>query len=263
EEVFYFDAFRNLGLDKAVFNKERVTANRSGTLISEREEMILKKISSSKLCIFKPREKELMLGRIREAVRKKKPMKFFMLWGVWRKERADAADAEAVEIIEKMIGGVRGLHPPGAEIAILLTDTHAELNLIDMRSIYGYNSYLGSFERYAKERGIRTLRLSEVLKTVKEINDEEIVKIEKHEIWPRLLASAKKYYGGEDSKLGAKKYVARRLSEKPMLEKIFSDSIFISYSGPRYEILAPKLPTLYLMPNRRRTSKKPWFTIGG
>jgi len=76
----------------------------------------------------------------------------------------------------------------------------------------------------------------------------------------KLVSSAEKYYLGKDKLEGARAYVRRRLAKKPILSKIFEGSVFLTYNGPRYDVLAPDLPTLYMLSNRKRNSRKPWFS---
>jgi len=93
-----------------------------------------------------------MLELAKRCTQKKKPLEFFMLWGVWKKTRANAAEAEALEIISEMLAQVKRVHAPGCRLTIILADSHAELNLMDKASIYAYDAYMGSFERFAQAK---------------------------------------------------------------------------------------------------------------
>ncbi len=263
EEALYFGVFRKFRYDKALFNRKRVTANRS-TSVGEnrgaREARVMRIMTDSKISVFKPRNEEKMRGVIRGNVGTKKPIRFFMLWGVWRKNGVDNTDFEAVGILDELLMGIRAVHGPGASLTIVLTDSHAELNGVEKKDIYGYDSYMANFERYARLKGYDTKRLSEILGKVNVGGvAEEAEKIEGSEIWENLASSAERYYSGENKLDGARAYVRRRLAEKPMLAKIFDGSIFLTYNGPRYDALAPDLPTLYIISNRKRESRKPWF----
>ncbi|MFH0817558.1 MAG: asparagine synthase-related protein [Candidatus Micrarchaeota archaeon] len=262
EEAFYFGIFRKFGFDKAEFNKKRVVANRSNSLKHEsKDEKIMKVLESSEFSIFSPRHEERLKKIVRGCIVKNKSIKLFMLWGVWRKNGINFADVEAVEILGKMLSKIKNEHGPGANLTIVLTDSHAELNGVEKKEIYGYDSYMASIERYARSKGYETKRLSEVLgKASLGGIGEEARKIEGGEIWGNLVSSAEKYYGGKDKLEGARAYVGRRLAEKPILSKIFEGSIFLTYNGPRYDALAPDLPTLYIISNKKRESGKPWFT---
>ncbi|TAL53072.1 MAG: hypothetical protein EPN86_04740, partial [Nanoarchaeota archaeon] len=153
EEAFYFRIFEGLGYCKARFNMKRVIANRTlsihrniGDNLADR---ILNKISSKKFCRFGIKQRERMSALISEAVKRKSPIEFFMLWGVWKKDSVDVADEAALEILDNMLSGIIDIYPTGFRLTIVLADTHAELNLMDKMKIYAYDSYLGSFERFA------------------------------------------------------------------------------------------------------------------
>lgn len=268
EEAFYFGIFRKLGLDKAEFNSDRVAANRrlsmeKGPRLSAEEE-VFRRLAGKKHCRFHPKKEDRMRQLIKQAVAKKKPLELFMLWGVWKKGSVNGAESAALGIIEELGQEVRKAYPPGFRLTIVMADTHATLNLMDKMSVYGYDSYLGSFERYARSRGFDVIRLSEIIaKRHAEPNGvkEGLARVQQSGYWPVLLASAGKYYEGEDKEAGAAAYVERRLSEKPTLEKAFKNSIFLTYNGPRYDVLAPDLPTIYRVANRQRTNEKPWFVL--
>jgi asparagine synthase (glutamine-hydrolysing) len=267
EEAFYFSIFYRLGFAKAHFNSERVTANHSSSLEKRPlalEEQLFEVISSHRYCRFKPKKSEDIMVLLKQAVAKKKPIELWMLWGVWKKSTVNGAESEALEIFEAMHQEVKKIYPPGIRLTLVMADTHAAVNLMDKMSIYGYDSYLGSFERFANSKGHNVVRLSEVLS---QKNSEvpnmqgELVKIQSSSYWPILISSAKKYFEGKDTEEGVRAYVRRRLSEKPFLEKAFKNSIFLTYNGPRYDALAPDVPTLYPISNRKRTNEKPWFNM--
>lgn len=228
------------------------------------EEKIYKAITKGKYCRFHAKKPDEMREIIGEAVKQKKPIEFFMLWGVWKKVSINQADVEALEILDGMQHSVQAVYPPGFRLKIVMADAHAELNLMDKRGIYAYDAYLGAFERHANSKGIATVRLSEILPVcipMPSSLQQEMGEIQKSGYWKILLDSAGKYYEGEDKEVGAKKYVQKRLAEKPVLEKLFGSSIFLTYNGQRYDALAPDLPTIYPIANRKRTSEKPWFVI--
>lgn len=268
EEAFYFTIFSKLGFGKAQFNSDRVAANKRMSLEKKpqlsAEEEVFHRLTDKKRCRFHPKKENDMRQIIKQAVAKKKPIELFMLWGVWKKGTVNGAESAALEIIDEMGREVRKVYPPGFKLTIVMADTHATLNLMDKMSVYGYDSYLGSFERYALSKGFNVLRLSEIIaKKHIEPNGvkENLALVQRSEYWPILVASAGKYYEGEDKKAGAEAYVERRLAEKPTLEKVFKSSIFLTYNGPRYDVLAPDLPTLYPIANRERTNEKPWFIL--
>lgn len=269
EEAFYFKFFSKLGYHKAKFNMQRVTANHSTTTAGNNPgnhlaEEILHRMAGKKFCRFGIRQPGNMLEIVREAAKKNKPVKFFMLWGIWKKTAIDNAEFEALEIIEGMLGKIREIYPPGARLAIVMADTHAELNMMDKMSVYGYDSYLGSFERYAKSKGHEVIRLSEVLAAKHSEPcrvEETLEEVQNSEFWPILVSSASKYYEGDDKEEGATAYVEKRLAEKPTIERVFKNHIFLTYNGPRYDVLAPDLPTLYPIANWKRTNEKPWFML--
>ncbi|MFA6214672.1 MAG: asparagine synthase-related protein [Candidatus Micrarchaeia archaeon] len=267
EEAFYFGIFRSFGYGKAHFNAERVVANRIASVAKKPhlslEEQIFHRMTDKRLCRFHAKHPERLREVIRRAMGKGKPIELFMLWGVWKKETVNGAESTALEIIDMMQQEVQKLYQPGFRLTVVMADTHATLNLMDKMSVYGYDSYLGAFERYARARGHAVVRLSEIRmhKPEPEGLKEAVARVQKSDYWPILVASAGKYYDGKDKEKGAKEYVERRLSEKPELEQAFRNAIFLTYNGPRYDALAPDLPTLYPIANRKRTNEKPWFAL--
>lgn len=221
-------------------------------------------MTRKKRCRFHAKYPDRLKGAIRLAMAKRKPIGLFMLWGVWKKGAVDGAEAAALDIIDAMLHDVQEVYPPGFRLTMVMADTHATLNLMDKMSVYGYDSYLGAFERYARARGHTVLRLSEVLARAHaepEGVEEGLARVQQSDYWPILVASAGKYYEGEDKENGARAYVERRLAEKPTLERAFKQAIFMTYNGPRYDVLAPDLPTIYPIANRKRTNEKPWFVL--
>ncbi len=265
EEAFYFKIFKRYGYCKAEFNKKRVAANAANSLVQETPEAaVVRRLEKRAFTRFPAKKRSEMLALVKRSIQKKKPLEFFMLWGVWKKTRANGAEKEALEIISEMLAEVKRVHAPGGRVTIVLADSHAELNLMDKASIYAYDSYAGSFERFAQAKGFTTKRLSDVIaenyvapRGIKA----ELERIQNSEYWPILVASASKYYEGENKTAGAKRYVEKRLAEKPTLEKAFPNAIFLTYNGPRYDVLAPDVPTSYPVANRARTNEKPWFAL--
>jgi len=229
------------------------------------EEEIYRRMTGKKHCRFHAKYPDRLKDIIKRAMAKRKPVELFMLWGVWKKETLNDFESAALEIIDEMQREVQEIYLPGVRLTMVMTDTHATLNLINKMSVYRYDSYLGAFERYARARGHIVVRLSEILtqkraepKGVKE----GLARVQQSDYWLILVASAGKYYEGEDKEEGAREYVERRLAEKPTLEKAFKRAIFMTYNGPRYDVLAPDLPTIYPIANRKRTNEKPWFALG-
>jgi asparagine synthase (glutamine-hydrolysing) len=268
EEAFYFGIFRRLGYCKARFNADRAIANRRTSVAAKLqlslEEEIFRRMTDKRHCRFHAKYPDRLKGIIKLAVAKRKPIGLFMLWGVWKKGAVNGSESAALEIIDSMQREVQEVHPPGFRLTMVMADTHATLNLMDKMSIYSYDSYLGAFERYARARGHTVNRLSEILaqRHMEPIGVKKgIAHVQQSDYWPILLASACKYYEGDDKESGARAYVERRLAEKPTLEKVFKQSIFLTYNGPRYDVLAPDLPTIYPVANRKRTNEKPWFAL--
>jgi|GEM_PF-306415 len=268
EEAFYFGIFRGLGYCKARFNAERVAANRRASVAAKPrlslEEEIFRRMTGKRYCRFHAKYPDRLKDIIRRAIAKRKPVELFMLWGVWKKDAVNGAEAAALEILDEMQREVQEAYPPGFRLTMVMADTHAALNLMDKMSIYGYDSYLGAFERHARARGHSVIRLSEIL--AQKHAEPKGVKgglshVQQSDYWPILVASAGKYYEGVNKEDGARAYVGRRLAEKPTLEKAFKREIFMTYNGPRYDVLAPDLPTIYPIANWKRTNEKPWFAL--
>ncbi len=263
EEALYFRIFSSFGYAKAKFNKERVAANRTASTQAEAgktvDARVLEAITGHEFCRFRPRKEAEIAKIVREKVRAGEQLEFFMLWGLWKKDALDNADYEALGILGALREKVRGIYPKGARITLVLTDTHAEINLLDRTAIRRYDSYAGLMQRHARSLGYEVVMLGELAGEMRQ-QDGAVREVENSGIWGGLLASAGKYYEGADKREGAEKYVARRIAEKPLLEAHFADAVFLTYNGPRYDAIAPDVPTLYIIPDRKRGAGKPWFS---
>ncbi|VVB98021.1 Amidophosphoribosyltransferase [uncultured archaeon] len=256
EEAFYFGLFRSFGYCKAKFSKERVAANRIASLGKEAgkpcEERIADALSDSRFCRFRPRKPDELAGVVKKKLEAHEQIDFFMLWGIWKKEGLDAVDTEALDVLGDFTQEVRAVYPQGARVTFVLADTHAEINLLDSTRIRKYDSYAGLFERYARSKGYRVVRLSSIAPaTLPAIGARALRRMERSELWRGLVAAAGKYYEGKDKAEGARAYAGRRLAEKPALEAHFRDAIFLTYNGPRHDAIAPDVPTLYIVPTGR------------
>jgi L-tyrosine isonitrile synthase len=206
-----------------------------------------------------PSDPRLMLRVISEALAGKEPIPFVLYWGKGPRHEAGAPDGQCLDFLAALASRVRGAHPQGAAIKLIFTDTHAELN---GHCPHDIRRYFDEIERLAHQRGIDGCWMSHLVRTAGNLATAAPLEgIVSAETLSRLTASALKWYrGGDTPEEGALKYLRMNLIEQRVVERAFSRSIFISFSGSELRNLFPRqLPIFYMYSLRRGVSVKPWF----
>jgi hypothetical protein len=204
-----------------------------------------------------PGDEQLMLQFIARAIAFNEPVLFVMYWGKGPRATMAKPDVDCMAFLEAMLGRVREVYTHGAKLKFLFTDTHALLNGHAADSVRGY---FGEIGHYARERGIDTCLLGDVVRTsgLAESKAEEDMP---RELGERLAASARKWYFGEGTvEEGALKYYRANMIERRAVEAAYPHSIMITFNTSALRALLPlHLPVFYMYSMRRGLSVKPWF----
>jgi hypothetical protein len=206
-----------------------------------------------------PDNPDLMLRIISEALAQNKPVSFVLYWGKGPRSDVGEPEIECLDYLARLVARVRQRHAPGARITLVFTDTHAELNGHSEQSI---SSYFEDLTVSARQRGFETCLLSKLMQTVEVRSEHDPAQVTlPEELFLTLCASAAKWFRGDGSvEQGAIRYYQANMLEKQMIERAFSRSIFVTFSGSRLRSLLPnRLPIFYMYSLRHGVTDKPWF----
>ena len=195
-------------------------------------------------------------ARIADAMRAGLPVPLVLYWGKGPRNQIAAPDIACLDFLASLGRRVEAVHKPGAQIGLIFTDTHAELNGHPREAIESYFSDVGAV---ALRRGFRCFRLGDIVRAAEPAAvptdnlDEEHIE--------RLSHSADKWFrGAGTAREGARRYLAANIIERRAVETAFPEAIFATFNGSDFDFLFPtKLPRFYMYSLRKGCSVKPWF----
>ncbi len=200
------------------------------------------------------------LNRVaRAAIEREAPLAFVLYWGRGPRAHVAAPERQCLDFLAGLAHRVQSQHAPGAEVTIICTDTHAELN---GHPPLATRRYFAEVQREAAERGFRARLLSDLVAWAEDCIDEgRALERPSPEILRGLIASAAKWYAGPHSaEEGAGLYYRAKMIEKQAVEAAFPDAIFITFNGSDLRPLFPdRMPIFYMYSVRRGVAVKPWF----
>lgn len=209
------------------------------------------------------REQPDELGRLKRlaamAIENETPLAFVLFWGRGPRVDVAAPERQCLDFLASLARRVRSMHAPGAELTLICTDTHAELN---GHSRLSTRRYFAQVERAAGEHGFRTCFLSDLVAWAEErIDAARALERPAPELLRDLTASAGKWYGGgRPPEEGARLYYRANMIEKQAVEAAFPDAIFVTFNGSNLRPLFPdRMPIFYMYSVRRGVAVKPWF----
>jgi L-tyrosine isonitrile synthase len=206
-----------------------------------------------------PSDIGLMLNVISHTIRLSEPLSFALYWGKGPRCGLADPDMRCLDFLRSFSDRVKQGYAPGAVLNLIFTDTHAELNGYSQPGIEKYFHEVGPF---ARERGMRTRRLSELVRVLDIAlgTDRNEADIEQATLL-KLIASARKWYRGSGTpEDGARTYYRMNMVERRAVEAAFPNSIFITFNGSDLRPLFPQhLPIFYMYSLRRGFGVKPWF----
>ncbi len=192
--------------------------------------------------------------RIRKLIQKKteinEPIPIVGYWGITDKVGASERDEIALNFLEGINQRVLGTYDVGLQFTFLLSDSHAQLNGIELRE---YQYYLESMKEVMDSYTFNHYLLSDLNKS---LDYSEIEFIPDDSLLESLQKGSRKLFRG-DFEEGIEKYCSARITEKSIFEENFSDALFFTYNSPLYKPLFPDLPILYLK-SSKNGSHPPW-----
>jgi len=206
-----------------------------------------------------PSDPQLMLRVLEKSLAAQRPISFVLYWGKGPRHTAAWPEAQCLDFLAALAGRVQSTYARGAAITLILTDTHAELNGHSPRDI---KRYFDDIRLEAQRRGFETRLLSALVRSAANLTSETPVNnVASPKVLASLTASASKWYRGTATpEEGALAYLRMNLIEQQVVERVFPNSIFITFNGSQLRLLFPRrLPIFYMYSLRRGTSVKPWF----
>lgn len=236
-----------------------------GTRVVGDEELLslIEQLYCTRFFRKRPVPTPLLLSTLRHAiVEAPAPLKLFFLWGVHGKTHVADDDHQAMDYLAAFLEYVSLRLSVKTQMTIVICDTHGAINRVDNGTA---DEYAAQIESAADTRGWDTLRMSNLWQvagiSLDMINEKsKLVDIETDA--PRLVQFAHRYYLGSDAEDGARRYLAARLLEKPLLTQKFQGAIHVTPVEPSLHFLQPELPDFYVWIKKRGCSTKPWFPVG-
>ena len=206
-----------------------------------------------------PDNSEKLKAAAAHAIHTETALGFVLYWG--RGPRGDVGGPErrCLDYLSALTGRVMARHAPGAEMTLICTDTHAELNGYSPLST---RRYFAQVTAEAERHGFRTCFLSDLVQWAEDRIDEgRASELPSDETLRRLEGSAAKWYrGGGSIKDGARRYFRANMIERQAVESAFPNAIFVTFNGSDQRPLFPEsMPIFYMYSVRRGVAVKPWF----
>lgn len=222
-------------------------------------ETILKTFNTRSFKREQPENPELMLEIISDALAREQPVPFVLYWGKGPRAVLGEPELKCLEYLAAINERIRTVHPAGARITLIFTDTHAELN---GHAPWSISSYFEALTEGATARGFEIHLLSRLMAAM-DINPlaECARQMPTPELLEILYGCAAKWFRGDGTiEEGAIRYYQANMIEKQVVERTFPRSIFITFNGHEMRSLFPVgLPIFYMFSVRRGISAKPWF----
>ncbi len=209
-----------------------------------------------------PSDRAMMLDVVERRRAQGRPLSFVLYWGKGPRSAVARPDHACLDFLDGLGERVRRVYAPGTCFTLCLTDTHARLNGHSQDAI---DSYYAGIDGAARERGMRTVRLSRVVAAYEAGAATEATAEMETEVPTAVVGSlercAAKWYRGDGvAAEGARRYLAMNMVERRAVETLYRDSIFVTFNGRAYRDLFPRaMPIFYMYSLKRGTSVKPWF----
>lgn len=223
-------------------------------------EEILKTFNTWAFKREQPSSIELLKSVVARSVRDNEPLSFVGYWGKGPREDIAEPDLQCMQYMQQMMERIGSVHKPGTELHLVLTDSHARLNGHKVRSV---NKYFKAVETAASHHGFSSWRLQALTDAMRpslkllasteiEHPKELILELEK--------SAAKWYRGGKSINAGAKRYFDMNMVERRVIERVFPNSIFMTFNSSDLRPLFPdKIPVFYMYSLKKGSGVKPWF----
>lgn len=183
----------------------------------------------------------------------------FFLWGVNEKAALDACDIRTMTHLAALLERIDATLHCRTTFTIVVCDSHGALNCADAATAC---AYAAAVAEEAAGRGWHVLAMSALWRDAGlslDRVDQLAGTLDVAAALPRLERFAALHYRGVDAHTGARRYLAARLLEKPLLTRHFAQAIHLTPTEPALALVQPSLPTFYIWTERKGCSAKPWF----
>jgi L-tyrosine isonitrile synthase len=205
-----------------------------------------------------PSDQQLLQAVVARSVRRSEPVSFVAYWGKGQRDQFGGPDEQCLKYLRKMLARIEIVHAPGTEFHLIFTDSHARLNGHDASST---NKYFNSVETAACEHGFACWRLTVLTNAMRAALKPYAATPPQEQLLIQLRHSANKWYRGEKPiDVGAKEYFDLNIIEKRVIERVFPNSIFVTFNSSKLRPLFPeRLPIFYMYSIKKGVAVKPWF----
>ncbi len=228
-----------------------------------REDLLVEKILQSFNTWSFKREQPDDLAALRQmiahAVHLKEPVRFALYWGKGPRNQTGAPETACLNYLGSFADRIRSVYDKGADLCLICTDTHANLNGHLPQAI---DDYFGSVRTEAQARGFTDCRLSDLVQMARNAGVQIDEAVDPDPLtFQKLSDCAAKWYRGEGSASeGAIEYYRMNMLEKRAVELAFPNAVFITFNGSEFRCLFPdRMPIFYMYSLKRGVAVKPWF----
>lgn len=187
------------------------------------------------------------------------PMRLLFLWGVHAKLGLNSDDSHSMNFLEAFRSHLSQCLSAAPTMTVVVCDAHAKVNCIDPRVA---ERYALDTETEAAHRGWDTIRMTQLWSEAGISLDQILLYAQTLNLVGEresLVFSAKRLYNGAYPEEGARRYLAARLLEQPILTSRFAGYIHVNPTDPSLHYLQPDLPEFNVWTAKRGFSMKPWF----
>jgi L-tyrosine isonitrile synthase len=205
-----------------------------------------------------PSDQDLLQAAVARFVQRNEPVSFVAYWGKGQRDHFSGPDDQCLKYLRKMLTRIDAVHSPGTEFHLVFTDSHARLNGHDVGST---NDYFTSVETAARQHSFACCRLTELTNAMSATLKPCADLPPPDQLLAQLRQSANKWYRGKKPiDVGAQEYFDLNMIEKRVIERVFPNSIFVTFNSSKFRLLFPdRLPIFYMYSVKKGVAVKPWF----
>jgi L-tyrosine isonitrile synthase len=205
-----------------------------------------------------PSSLEALTQSVRNSVSLSQPVEFVLYWGKGPRSAIAPPDEQCLDYLVSMRSRIQAIYQPGAEITLVLTDTHASLN---GHSATDIQTYFTDISNAARQRALRSSVLSTLVQRAPMTLDRRPSAVITARTAACLNRSADRWFKGCGTPIeGAAAYYAMNMLERDVVGAAFPAAISITFNGSGMRELFPQqLPIFYMYALRKGFGVKPWF----
>jgi hypothetical protein len=182
------------------------------------------------------------------------------IWGAHEKEVPDQADQDTLSHLRSLLLRMESVLGLTVSLQVVIADVHGTLNQVSPERS---GRYAAAISNHMRERGWHVQWMSDLWRDAEitlERVEEVAVGLDVASDAPRLLRFSGRHFRGSSADEGARRYLAARLLERPVLSRHFRDHIYLTPVEPSLDFVQPELPIFHVWTRKKGCSAKPWFT---